>query len=223
MAPAPVWESTLEGFRSAAASGESLPAGVAVSAASASFALGLLAKVLKVSGRRKDFAGDPSEIEKLGKSAGAESRRMMQFAEEDMAAFNAYMASTRLPQATDREREDRKRAVDSAIRKAIETPLSAARAAAAGIGLCADATSLVHTNVIADLGAAASLLAAALRVFLLCADSNIGQLAPDASLYRNGMTGRQEWEGRGFRQADTLLRQAAATIEAAAARQEKKP
>ncbi len=223
MAPAPVWESTLEGFRSAAASGESVPAGVAVSAVSASFALGLLAKVLKVSGRRKDFNGDPSKLGKLCDAAEAESKRMMQLAEEDMAAFNAYMASTRLPQATDREREERKRAVDSAIRKAIETPLAAARAAATGIGLCADATSMVHTNVIADLGAAASLLAAALRVFLLCADSNIGQLAPDASLYRNTMAEWQEWESQAFRQADTLSRHVAATIEAVAARQEKEP
>ena len=71
MAPAPVWESTLENFRSAAASGESVPAGVAVSAVSASLALGLLAKVLKVSGRRKDFAGDLAKLERLADSARA--------------------------------------------------------------------------------------------------------------------------------------------------------
>ena len=212
----PVWESTLEQFRSAAASSEPIPAGVAVAATSASFALGLLAKVLKVTSRKKGFSGDLSRIEKLADSARAESKHMMQLAEDDMAAFNDYMISARLPQATDREREDRKRAVNASVRKAIETPLAAARAAASGISLCADGMDTVHAVVAADLGAAASLLAGALRVFLLCADSNIRQLAPDPSVYRDVLPGRAEWESRAFRQADSVLRHVSAIIEGVA-------
>jgi formiminotetrahydrofolate cyclodeaminase len=126
MTTAPVSELTLEGFRGAAASGESVPAGVAVCAVSASFALGLLAKVVKVSGRRKGFTGDPSKAENIADAARAESRRMLQFAEDDMAAFNAYMATSRLPQTTEREKEERKRAMDASVRKAIEMPVAAA-------------------------------------------------------------------------------------------------
>lgn len=223
MAPAPVWESTLENFRSAAASGESVPAGVAISAVSASFALALLAKVLKVTSRRKDFAADVSKIEQLADSARAESKRMLQFAEEDMAAFNAYMASVRLPQATDRERDERKKALDAAVRKTIETPMTAARAVASGIGLCAEATTMVHTFVAADLGTTAALLSGALRVFLLCADSNLRQLASDPSLYRGLVAGRQELENKAFRQADSVLKHVTAAIEAAAPREDRKP
>ncbi|HEV3480758.1 MAG TPA: cyclodeaminase/cyclohydrolase family protein [Candidatus Acidoferrales bacterium] len=216
MMSSPVWESTLEQFRSAAGSSEPIPAGVAVSATSASFALGLLAKVLKVTGRKKGFSGDLSRIEKLADSARAESKHMMQLAEDDMAAFNDYMISARLPQATDREREERKRAVNASVHKAIETPLAAARAAVAGISLCADSMDMVHAVVAADLGAAASLLAGALRVFLLCADSNIRQVAPDPSVYRDVLPGRAEWESRAFRQADSVLRQVSAIIEGVA-------
>lgn len=212
----PVWESTLEQFRSAAASSEPIPAGVAVSATSASFALGLLAKVLKVTGRKKGFSGDLAKVEKLAESARAESKRMMQLAEDDMAAFNDYMISARLPQATDREREDRKRAVNASVRKAIETPLAAARAAATGISLCVDGMDTVHAVVAADLGAAAALLAGALRVFLLCADSNIRQLAPDPSVYRDVLPDRVEWESRVFQQADSVLRRVSAIIEGVA-------
>jgi formiminotetrahydrofolate cyclodeaminase len=215
MVSSPVWESTLEQFRSAAASSEPIPAGVAVSAASASFALGLLAKVLKVTSRKKGFAGDLSRIEKLADSARAESKRMMQLAEEDMAAFNDYMISARQPQGRDQEREEDARATNAAIRKAIETPLAAARAAASGIGLCVDGMDTVHAVVAADLGAAAAMLAGALRVFLLCADSNIRLLAPDPSAYRDVLPGRAEWEGRAFRQADSVLRQVGSIIEAA--------
>lgn len=222
MAPAPVWEWTIESFRSTAASGEPMPAGVAISAVSASFALGLLAKALTVSSRRKDFTGDALRVQKLADSAKAESKRMLQYAEEDMAAFNAYMTSVRLPRATDREREDRKQAFDAAVRKAIETPMAAARAAASGINLCADAAGLVHTHVAADLGAAATLLSGALRVFLLCADSNMQQLAPDPSAYRSLMSGRLELESKAFRQANSALEHVTAKIESAARKQERK-
>ena len=216
MMSSPVWESTLEQFRSAAGSSEPIPAGVAVAATSASFALGLLAKVLKVTGRKKGFSGDLSKIEKLAESARAGSKHMMQLAEDDMAAFNDYMISARLPQTTDREREQRKRAVNASVHKAIETPLAAARAAASGISLCADGMNTVHAVVAADLGAAASLLGGALRVFLLCADSNIRQLAPEPSVYRDILPDRAEWENHAFRQVDSVLRQVSAIIEGVA-------
>jgi formiminotetrahydrofolate cyclodeaminase len=220
--PTHVWDSTLENFRSAAASGEPLPAGVAVSAVTASLAFGLLAKVLKVSGRKKDFAGNLPKLEALLESARSESKRMMQVAEEDMAAFNTYMATARLPQVTDAEREGRKRAVDAAVRKAIEVPLAAARTAATGIGYCGEAAGMVHANVAADLGAATSLLAGAMRVFLLCADSNIRQVASDASSYRDVIAGRFEWENKATRQAESVFRQVAAAIDAAGAKQGRK-
>jgi formiminotetrahydrofolate cyclodeaminase len=222
MSPATIWESTLENVRSATASGEPVPAGVAVSAISASLALGLLAKVLKISGRRKDFPGNQSKLEAIADSARAQSKRMMQVAEEDMVAFNNYMASARLPQGSDKERDDRKRSTDSAVRKAIEMPIAAARAAASGIELCAEAAGMVNTVVAADLGAAASLLSAALRVFLLCADSNFRQLAPDPSLHRTIMAERLDWETKAFRQAESVLKQVAAAIDSVPAKQPKK-
>jgi methenyltetrahydrofolate cyclohydrolase len=217
-----MWDSTLENFRTAAASGEAMPAGAAVSAISASLGFALLAKVLKVSGRRKDFTGSTAKLEALLESARAESKRMMQFAEDDVAAFNAYMAAMRLPQATDAEREARKRALDAALRKAIQEPLGAARAAAAGIGLCGDAAGMAHSVVAADLGAATSLLVSAMRVFLLCADSNIRQVASDPSAYRDLTVGRFEWETKAFRQAEAVMKQVSAMIEAAA-KQGKRP
>jgi formiminotetrahydrofolate cyclodeaminase len=220
--PSHVWDASLENFRNAAASGEPMPAGVSVSAVSASLAFGLLAKVLKVSGRRKDFTGNLPKLEALLENVRGESKRMMQFADEDIAAFNAYVATARLPQATDAEREIRQRAVDAAVRKAIEVPLAAARAAASGISLCSDAASMAHPNVAADLGAATSLLASAMRVFLLCADSNIRQVASDPSAYRQAVAGRFEWENKAVRQAESVFRQVAATIDAAAAKQGKK-
>jgi methenyltetrahydrofolate cyclohydrolase len=209
----PIWDVSIEQFRSAAASGDPTPAGVAVSAVSASFAFGLLTKVLRVSGRRKDFAGSAAKIESMSDAARIEAKRMLQLAEDDIAAFNAFVASNRLPQVTDSEREERQRAVNSAVRKAIEIPLAAARSAAMGMELCSEASGLTHAAVIADLGAAASLLASALRVFLMCADSNLRQLALDPQPFREAFAARAEWEHRAYRHAEAVLKHVAAAIE----------
>jgi methenyltetrahydrofolate cyclohydrolase len=209
---APIWESSLEQFRSAAASGEPTPAGVAISAASAGFALGLLAKVLKVSARHKNFAASSAKLNSMCDAARAEAKRMLQFAEADVAAFNAFVAGNRLPQSTDREREDRQRAVNAAVRKAIEVPLAAARCAASGLELCSEACGITHVAVIADLGAAASLLSSAMHVFLLCADSNLRQLALDPSPFREAFAGRGQWEPRASRHAESVMKHVASTI-----------
>jgi formiminotetrahydrofolate cyclodeaminase len=207
-------ESTIEEFRSAVASGQPMPAGVSASAVSASFAFGLAAKVLQVSGRRKDFAGDRSKLSAFLATAKDESQRMMRFAEDDVAAFHAYIAAARQPHATAIEQEERTRAIASAVRAAIDIPLGAARAAAAGIGLCADAADMAHAGVAADLGAAAALLAGAVRVFLLCADSNIRQLPSGSESQADTARARLEWETKAFRQAEEVLQQMEAAMRA---------
>ena len=81
---------------------------------------------------------------------------------------------------------------------------------------------MAHPNVAADLGAATSLLAGAMRVFLLCADSNIRLVASDPSAYRDAVAGRFEWENRAFRQAESVLKQVTAVIDAASAKHGRK-
>jgi formiminotetrahydrofolate cyclodeaminase len=61
----------------------------------------------------------------------------------------------------------------AALRQAIETPLCAARAAVAGLELCAQSSGLVKATLVADLRAAEALLAGALRAILICIDANL--------------------------------------------------
>lgn len=211
----PVSDSTLERFRDAAASGRPTPAGVAVAAVSASFAFGLLAKALAVSGRRDARPVNRAKLESLTAAARAESSRMLQLAAGDIAAFEAYLASARLPHSTDRESFVRQQALDSALRQAIDLPLAAARSAAAGLQLCADAVSMTHLVVLADLASAVTLLSGALRAFLICADSNVRQLAPRISSHRQQLATETERYEPALRQAEEVLEHIAAALEAA--------
>ena len=210
-----VSDSTLERFREAAGSANPTPAGVAVAAVSASFAFGLLAKALAVSARRGAQSLDLGQLEPATATARAESSRLLQLATDDMAAFEAYLAAARMPRAPDRERRERQKALDGALSQAIDLPLAGARSAAAGLRLCVEAVSVTHLVVLADLGTAATLLAGALRAFLLCAESNVSQLAPENSAHRELLAKESEPHRLALHQAEEVFDRVAAALEAA--------
>ena len=134
---------TLEQFRREAAGQHPLPAGVAIAAVSAGFALGLVAKVLTVVGRRATPPADAARLEPL--------------------------------------------------------------TAAAGLKLCSEASAFTPADLTADLGVSADLLASALRGFLLCARSNVGQLAPAAASLSERVATETEGHATALRLAETIL------------------
>jgi formiminotetrahydrofolate cyclodeaminase len=172
-----VSNSTIESLRGHIAGAKGpIVAGVAVSAVSAGLGMALLALTLKVASRRKDFAGDRARLTRLLHVVNKESVRLVRYADQDIAAYQKYRDSLK-----------RKRGIDAALRRIIETPLDAAGSAAYGLDLCAKALSLVPLSVASDLGAAKTLLAGAVRAILLTVDVNLLQL-PAKSELRRGAT-----------------------------------
>ncbi len=163
-----IWTATLEAFRDRVASLEPVPAGVTAAAVSATFALGLLTKILEIASKRKDFAGDRDLVRTLVKDAREKSEELSRLADDDIAAFHDYLECLR-----------KKKPLDAAIRKAIEVPLNVARTSAAGLPLCEKASGLIHAFVAADLGAAAALLTGAVRASLGSVEFNLQQLPED--------------------------------------------
>lgn len=208
-----VCDTTLGHFRSAAASPHPMPAGVAIAAVSSGLALGLLAKVLAIGSRRKAPSGNLATLGPLAAAAQAASERMLQLADDDVAAFEAYLAATRSPSTTEEERQNHRQVVGSAVRRAIEVPLAAAQEAAAGLQLCSDAAALTPLPLTADLGVTAGLLASALRGFLLCAQSNVRQLAPEAAAFREHVAAETQRLEGAFRLAEVVLDRARTALE----------
>jgi formiminotetrahydrofolate cyclodeaminase len=166
-----IWNSTLESFRESVASAEPTPAGVTAAAVSATLGVSLLLKVLAIVARRKSFAGDVERLSSLRHAAKNESVRLSQYADDDIAAYRAYLESRRL------KIED----PAMALHGAIETPLHAAESALSSLDVCADAAALVQGAVLADLATAAVLLNGAIRAMLLSVEVNLQQL-PDAAI-----------------------------------------
>jgi len=195
-----IWDATLESFRESVASAEPAPAGVSVSAVSATLGVSLLQKVLEIVAKRKSFAGDLAHLASLRQAARNESERLSQYANDDIAAYRAYMEARRLKTAAIGTGEAE---TVRALRDVVEVPLKAARSALSGLDLCADAAGLVHGAIAADLGTAAILLAGAVRAMLLSAEVNLRQL-PDRE---GAIVECGEIEAKALRQLDSILRQ----------------
>jgi methenyltetrahydrofolate cyclohydrolase len=172
-----LWSATVGDFRDRVGGTDPVPAGVAISAVSASLALALLAKVLALTVKHKSFTGSVEFIETLIDDARRESTYLTNLADEDVRAFSRYMDWVRVSKSPGREE-----AVDSAMREAINIPMDAARSIVRGLDLTREAAPFCHTGLMAaDLGVAATLLSGALRAMLLTVEANLRLLpAEDA-------------------------------------------
>ena len=179
---ASVWGGTLAGFREKAGGTDPVPAGVAISAVTASLALALVAKVLQIAGKKRDVS---ALLEALLDTARAESAQLAELADQDIRAFEQYMSTgDMLP--------------------AIQVPMEAARAAVRGLGLCAEAAGVVRGLTAADIGAAAALLSGAARAMLLSVDFNLRYMRADEQFSLTITAERGELEREALRLADAV-------------------
>jgi len=152
---------SIEDFVSQLAGSEPVPAGVSAAAVSAAFGVALLLKVLAIIKKHSVT----ENLEECERAATLGLQRLRQAAEDDIAAYRAYLRTRTIP-------EER----DAALRQAIETPLDAARMAAAALEICAKTAASCPANIAPDLATAATLLAAAVRAILLSVDANARML-----------------------------------------------
>jgi formiminotetrahydrofolate cyclodeaminase len=142
-----IWSESLASFSDSVAATRPAPAGVAAAAVAAELGMSLLIKTLAITGGYVDLVD----------AARREAAHLRGAADEDIGAVMDYL-----------------RARDAAaLQQAIDAPIRAARAAVAGLELCAKASRVVKPALAADLGAAQALLGGALRAILLCLDANL--------------------------------------------------
>ncbi len=170
-----LWTETLAGFREKAAATDPVPAGVAISAVTASLALALLTKVLRIAAKKKNVSA-------LLEAAQAESARLADLADQDIRAFHLYMST-------------------GDTREAIEVPMEAARSAVRGLALCAEAAGIVTGLTAADIGSAAALLSGAVHAFLTSVDYNMRVMHPDEQSSALISAERRELETEALRHA----------------------
>ena len=143
------------GFLEAVASAEPAPGGGAVSALAGALGAALAAMVGRLTVGKRKYAEVNDEMRVLIVKAEEIRRRLTARIEEDTAAFNAVMAAYKLPKATDEELAARNAAIQTAMIRAGEVPLSTAQDALAAMELTLTVALKGNTNAISDAAAGA--------------------------------------------------------------------
>jgi methenyltetrahydrofolate cyclohydrolase len=145
------------------------PGGGAFAAVSASAGAALIAMVGRLTIGRKGFEDVEDRMRDLVEAADEHRVAFLELADRDASAFDAVMASFKLPKESEEQQAARASAIQEAYVGAAEVPLEVARRAVDLLELAEDATAMGNANAASDgYCAAAALFAGA-----LCAIANV--------------------------------------------------
>ncbi|ROO37785.1 cyclodeaminase/cyclohydrolase family protein [Salinisphaera orenii] len=163
MAEHSLWQMTLGEFRDAIES-RSMPGCGAAAASSAAIGLALVLKGLRISESKAAWA----ERARLIERADAQLAALGDYADEDVQAFNAYLAARR-----DTAGEG---ALQAAVERINRVPVDTARCCLEALELAVAARGLTRESLHSDTDAGARLLHSGLAVVLLNVDANVRNL-----------------------------------------------
>ncbi|HDZ46146.1 hypothetical protein LCGC14_0055280 [marine sediment metagenome] len=185
---ATLWEHRLSDFRDTVAR-EPMPGCGAVAVISADLGLALVLKGLHLSQHHDATAARQVLIDE----GAALKQHLAPLAQEDVTAFEAFMAAV----GRDEEDEGRNEAIHAAAETAVEVPLKTAQLCEAALVLTQQAREHIEQQFVSDALAGARLIHAALHSVLLNVDVNASHLGSDASrvrfrLCRDGLAQRAD-------------------------------
>ncbi|WP_136068626.1 cyclodeaminase/cyclohydrolase family protein [Modicisalibacter radicis] len=194
-----IWNMTLGGFRDAIES-RSTPGCGAAAASSAVMGLALVLKGLRIT---DDKHPDAARGELIARG-DAQLAELVRYADEDVDAFNAYLAAVKRPRDSDAEKRTRERAIQAAAERANRVPLATARCCLEALKLAGRALEKTAGNLHSDTLAGGLMLHAALSSVLTNVDANLASLHDDTE--RESMAAeRHALQGRADRQRERLL------------------
>jgi formiminotetrahydrofolate cyclodeaminase len=170
--------------------------------------MALVLMALEISSRRKDPIQGIEDAIARGKNL---LESLSACADEDMAAFEKYMAALRMPKMTEDEQSARAKALALASAHALEAPLRAAERCLDGLALARESIQMVHSGIASDVGAGAALLHGALTATLYNVDINLRGIT-DAAQHREALASRHELQRRGGELAYVIHKETEAKI-----------
>lgn len=178
--PVPFWEHRLSDFSDTVAH-EPMPGCGAVAVVSADLGLALVLKGLHLSQHHDATAPRQALIDE----GASLKQHLAPLAQEDVAAFEAFMAAV----GRDKEEQGRNDAIHAAAETAVEVPLKTAQLCDAALVLTQQAGEHIEQQFVSDALAGARLIHAALHSVLLNINANAGQLGSDAAQGRARLSG----------------------------------
>jgi glutamate formiminotransferase/formiminotetrahydrofolate cyclodeaminase len=119
---------TLADFLTALAAPTPAPGGGAAAAVSGAAAAALVEMVAGLSLKKSPESADAALQQRTAAQMSAVRAELLKCADEDAAAYDAFIQAMRLPKIDESEREERSRAMSAAAERAAEIPLQTLRA-----------------------------------------------------------------------------------------------
>ncbi|WMJ84241.1 cyclodeaminase/cyclohydrolase family protein [Oscillospiraceae bacterium LTW-04] len=171
---------TLEVFCATTASNEPAPGGGSVAALAGALAASLAEMVAQLTVGKKGYEAVAEEMTALIPQAAALRNTLLDDITRDSTSFNAYMEALALPKNTDEEKAVRRKAMQDALKKAAEVPLSVAQTAAKIMPLAAILVKKGNANAVTDGLVSAMMTRTAVLGALLNVKINLGSIKDES-------------------------------------------
>ncbi len=167
---------TLEVFCATTASNEPAPGGGSVAALAGALAASLAEMVAQLTVGKKGYEDATDDMNALIPQAAALRAALLDDITRDSTSFNAYMDALSLPKNTDEEKDIRRQAMQEALKKAAEVPLSVAETAAKIMPMAALLVQKGNSNAVTDGLVSAMMTRTAVLGALLNVKINLGSI-----------------------------------------------
>ncbi len=173
---APLLGMDLRAFANETASESPAPGGGSISAYVGSLGVSLATMVANLSAHKREWDDRWEEFSKWAQQGQQLKDALLKLVDEDTAAFNAIMASFRLPKGTADEKALRSEAIQAATRHAIDVPMEVMRLSMNSFKVIQAMAESGNPNSVTDAGVGALCARAAVHGAFLNAKINAGSL-----------------------------------------------
>ena len=149
--------SSLKAFLDELASNSPAPGGGSVAALSGALGASLVEMVCELTLGKDKYKDAWEEMARASKGCKALRKRLLELVDEDTAAFNDVMSAFKLPKDTDKEKEDRSRAIQDGYKKAIFTPMETSRSCMEVLRMALPVSLQGNKSSISDVGVGAAM------------------------------------------------------------------
>lgn len=156
------------------------PGGGSASALASATGAALLMMVASLPKTRTGADEERAALSSAHRTLGGVKTQLTDAIDADAAAYDQVVAAYKLPKATPDEQQERKAAIQRALRRATDMPLLVMRLSAAGLREAAVVRAHGHSSAASDVGVAIALLGAGLEGARLNVEINLGGIADAA-------------------------------------------
>lgn len=167
---------SVEGFVEELASNSPAPGGGSAAALSGAMAAALVAMVARLTIGKDKYKDAEKEMKNLLPKADALWAKLLESVDLDTGAFNDVMVAFKLPKETERQKEIRSEAIQTASRRAAEVPLNTAFHCLEVLRLAPAVAAKGNTSAASDAGVAAHLAYVGLQGAALNVKINLGSI-----------------------------------------------